>query len=68
MRERALQVVLLVLGLFYCFWSYLLFDDLSHARWLISEHSDVMPMFLSLNTALGPCLLVAVRGALRSIG
>jgi hypothetical protein len=60
MRERALQVVLVVLGLFYCFWGYLLFDDLYQARWL-SAHSDVMPMFLSLNTALGPCLLLAVR-------
>ena len=58
--ERALQVVLLVVGLFYSFWGYLLFDDLWHARWL-SGHSDVMPMFLSLNTALGVCLLVAVK-------
>ena len=60
MRERALQAVLVLVGLFYSFWGYLLFDDLSHARWL-SEHNDVMPMFLSLNTALGPCLLLAVR-------
>jgi hypothetical protein len=59
-RERALQVVLVLVGLFYCFWGYLLFDDLWHSRWL-SEHSDVMPMFLSLNTALGVCLLVAVN-------
>src|SRR5689334_9911866 len=60
MRERALQVVLVLVGAFYCFWGYLLFDDLWHARWL-TEHNDVMPMFLSLNTALGPCLLLAVR-------
>ena len=59
-RERALQVVLVLLGSFYSFWGYLLFDDLWHSRWL-SGHSDVMPMFLSLNTALGICLLVAVR-------
>ena len=59
-RERALQVVLVLVGLFYCFWGYLLFDDLWHARWL-SGHSDVMPMFLSINTALGVCLLVAVK-------
>jgi hypothetical protein len=59
-RERALQIVLVVVGLFYCFWGYLLFDDLLHARWL-RDHSDVMPMFLSLNTALGPCLLLAVK-------
>ena len=59
-RERALQVVLVMVGLLYSFWGYLLFDNLWHARWL-SGHSDVMPMFLSLNTALGVCLLLAVK-------
>jgi hypothetical protein len=59
-RERALQILLVLLGLFYCFWGYLLFDDLWHSRWL-SAHCDVNPMFLSLNTALGPCLLLAVK-------
>src|SRR5437588_9719736 len=59
-RERALQVVLVVVGLFYSFWGYILFDDLWHLRWL-SGHCDVMPMFLSLNTALGVCLLLAVK-------
>jgi hypothetical protein len=59
-RERALQVVLVLVGLIYSFWGYLLFDNLWHLRWL-SGHSDVMPMFLSLNTALGVCLLVAVK-------
>jgi hypothetical protein len=59
-RERGLQVVLVLVGLLYSFWGYLLFDDLWHARWL-SGHCDVMPMFLSLNTALGVCLLVAVK-------
>jgi hypothetical protein len=59
-RERALQVVLVLVGLLYSFWGYLLFDNLWHEKWL-SGHSDVMPMFLSLNTALGVCLLVAVK-------
>jgi hypothetical protein len=59
-RERALQVVLVVVGLFYSFWGYLLFDVLWHSRWL-NGHNDVVPMFLSLNAALGPCLLVAVK-------
>jgi hypothetical protein len=59
-RERALQVVLVLVGLFYSFWGYFLFQSLWHSSWLI-EHNDVMPMFLSLNAALGPCLLVAVR-------
>ena len=59
-RERTLQVVLVLVGLFYSFCGYILFDDLWHTRWL-SGHSDVMPMFLSINTALGVCLLVAVK-------
>jgi hypothetical protein len=60
-RERALQVVLVLVGLFYCFWGYLLFDSLWHSNWLNGRGSEVMPMFLSLNTALGPCLLLAVK-------
>ncbi|HEY1802381.1 MAG TPA: DUF6632 domain-containing protein [Terriglobales bacterium] len=59
-RERALQVVLVVLGLFYTFWGYLLFDALRHASWL-EGHNDALPMFLSLYAALGPCLLAAVK-------
>jgi hypothetical protein len=59
-RERALQVVLTLVGLFYSFWGYLLFDTLWHSRWL-NGHNDVLPMFLSLNAALGPCLLLAVK-------
>ncbi|MGI9103065.1 MAG: DUF6632 domain-containing protein [Terriglobales bacterium] len=58
-RERTLQVVLVVVGLLYSFWGYLLFDELWHSRWL--GHSDVMPMFLSLNTVLGVFLLLAVK-------
>ena len=59
-RERALQVVLVLVGLFYSLCGYILFDDLWHLSWL-HGHSDVMPMFLSLNTALGVCLLVAAK-------
>jgi hypothetical protein len=59
-RERALQVVLVVVGLLYSFWGYLLFDNLWQDKWL-NKHSDVMPMFLSLNTVLGVCLLLAVK-------
>jgi hypothetical protein len=52
-RERALQVVLVLVGLFYSLWGYLLFDALWHSSWL-NRHNDVLPMFLSLNTALCP--------------
>jgi hypothetical protein len=59
-RERALQVVLVIVGLLYSLWGYFLFDVLWHASWL-KGHNDVLPMFLSLNAALGPCLLLAVK-------
>src|ERR1700739_661190 len=59
-RERILQVVLVLVGLFYSFWGYLLFDALWHSRWL-NGHNDVLPMFLSLNAVLGVFLLLAVK-------
>jgi hypothetical protein len=59
-RERTLQVVLVLVGLFYSFWGYLLFDELWHSSWL-NGHNDVLPMFLSLNTVLGVFLLLAVK-------
>jgi hypothetical protein len=58
-RERTLQVVLVLVGLVYSFWGYFLFDALWHSSWL--GHSDVLPMFLSLNTVLGVFLLLAVK-------
>ena len=51
--------MLVVVGWLYSFWGYLLVDDLWHSKWL--GHSDVMPMFLSLNTVLGIFLLLAVK-------
>ena len=59
-RLRALQVVLVLVGLFYSFWGYFLFGALWHSGWL-NGHNDVLPMFLSIITALGVCLLVAVK-------
>lgn len=58
-RERTLQVVLVLVGLFYSFLGYFVFDALWHSKWL--GHSDVLPMFLSLNTVLGVFLLLAVK-------
>jgi hypothetical protein len=60
-RERALQVVLVGVGLFYSLCFYILFDDLWHSKWLVQEHNDVRPMFLCFMAALGPCLLMAVK-------
>jgi len=59
-RQRTLQVALVLVGVFYSFWGYLLFDDLWHSAWL-NGHNDVLPMFLSLNMVLGIFLLLAVK-------
>jgi hypothetical protein len=42
---RILQTALslVVVGLSYSFWGYILFDNLCHLKWL-NRHSDVMPM------------------------
>ena len=59
-RLRALQVVLVVVGLLFSSLGYFLFQTLWHSGWL-TGHNDVLPMFLSLYATLGVCLLVAVR-------
>ena len=59
-RERALQIVLVLVGLFYSFWGYILFDALWRSRWL-NRNDDVLPMFVSLNFVLGVFLLLAVK-------
>jgi glucose uptake protein GlcU len=59
-RERALQVVLVLVGLIYSSLGYFLFQVLWHSRWL-NGHNDVLPMFLILNTVLGVFLLLAVK-------
>jgi hypothetical protein len=59
-RERALQIILVVVGLFYSFWGYFLFDALWRSSWLNGKN-DVGPMFLSLNMVLGVFLLLAVK-------
>ena len=63
-RERTLQVVLVLVGLFYSFWGYFLFGALWHSGWL-TGHNDVLPMFLILNTVLGVFLLLAVKQPVR---
>jgi hypothetical protein len=57
---RALQIAVLLVGLFYSVSGYILFDNLRRSEWL-HNHNDVMPMFLSYNTALGVCLLFAFK-------
>ena len=58
-RERALQVVLVLVGLFYSFWGYFLFQALWHSSGL--NGNDIGPMFVTLNMVLGVFLLLAVK-------
>ena len=58
-RDRVLQIVLVLVGLFYFGWIYFLFTLLWHSNWL--RGSEAVPMFLSLNVVLGAFLLVAVK-------
>ena len=59
-RERALQVVLVLVGLLYFAWAFPLFQSLWHSSWL-QQHQDAFPMFMSVNTVLGVFLLLAVK-------
>ena len=59
-RERALQSVLVLAGLFYSFWGYFLFDALWRSSWL-NGNNEVGPMFVSLKMVLGVFLLLAVK-------
>lgn len=59
-RQRALQVVLVVVGLLYLGWSYPLLDSLWQSSWL-RNHQDAFPMFMSVNATLGVFLLLAVK-------
>jgi hypothetical protein len=59
-RERALQVVLVVAGLYYFLWAFITIDILWHSSWL-QGNQDALPMFTSVNGVLGVFLLLAVK-------
>lgn len=59
-RARAVQVVLVLVGLLYLAWVIPLFQSLWHSRWL-QDHQDAFAMFVSVNTVLGVFLLLAVK-------
>src|SRR5437899_13076950 len=60
-RERTLQVVLALVGLFYVALIYPLYTDLWHSKWLLELKNETEPMFLGFYVALGPFLLLAAR-------
>ena len=59
-RERALQVVLALAGLYYLTWAFITCDILWHSSWL-QGHQDALPMFTTVNGVLGIFLLLAVK-------
>jgi hypothetical protein len=63
-RERALQVVLALVGLLYLAWAFPLFQSLWHSDWL-QRGQDAFPMFVSVNAVLGVFLLLAVKAPAR---
>ena len=58
-RERMLQIVLGLVGLFYLAMLYPLYTDLWQSKWLLQMNNECEPMFLSLHIALGFFLLLA---------
>src|SRR6201988_3971637 len=59
-RERALKVVLVLVGLLFLAGFYFLTISLWHAKWH-AEQSEVEPMFLSVYITLGIFVLLAAR-------
>ena len=59
-RERAVQVVLVLVGLLYLAWVIPLFQSLWHSIWL-QDHQDAFAMFMSVNIVLGVFLLLAAK-------
>ena len=59
-RERALKVVLVLVGLFFLAGFYFLAISLWHAKWH-AEQSEAEPMFLSVYITLGIFLLLSAR-------
>ena len=60
-RERVQQIVIGVVGLFYCALIYPLYTDLHRSSWLLVQKNETEPMFLSFFIALGFFLLLASR-------
>jgi hypothetical protein len=59
-RERALKIVLVLVGLFFLAGFYFLTISLWHAKWH-AEQSEAEPMFLSVYITLGIFLLLSAR-------
>jgi len=60
-RERLTQIVLVIVGLVNLAVIYPLYMDLQHSSWLLRQHNETEPMFLSFFIPIGVFLLLAAR-------
>lgn len=60
-RERLTQIVLVIVGLINLAIIYFLYMDLRHSSWLMEQHNETEPMFLSFFIPVGVFLLMAAR-------
>ncbi|MGA7219011.1 MAG: DUF6632 domain-containing protein [Candidatus Sulfotelmatobacter sp.] len=60
-RERLTQIVLVIVGLVNVALIYFLYIDLRHSSWLLEQHNECEPMFLSFFIPVGVFLLIAAR-------
>ena len=60
-RERLLQIVMVIVGLFNVALIYFLYLDLRHSSWLLEQNNECEPMFLSFFIPVGVFLLIATR-------
>jgi hypothetical protein len=60
-RERLTSIVLVIVGLLNLAVIYPLYMDLRHSSWLMEQHNETEPMFLSFFIPVGVFLLLAAR-------
>ena len=60
-RERLTQIVLVIVGLVNLAIIYPLYMDLRNSSWLLEQHNECEPMFLSFFIPVGVFLLMAAR-------
>ena len=60
-RKRLPQIVLVIVGLLNLATIYFLYSDLRHSSWLLQQHNECEPMFLSFFIPVGIFLLIAAK-------
>jgi hypothetical protein len=60
-KEGLTQIVLVTVGLVNLSLIYFLYVDLRHSSWLLEQHNECEPMFLSFFIPVGIFLLMAAR-------